>query len=380
MWPNQATSSIPNNLVLTFFILIFPQRKCWLWVNPLFPWQKMSRLNGSSSRNTRRSRRRSQSGEFDLCVHVDDFVPCEQTHFLPAKTSSSLPLWKHLQGSVHSFLSRVGGCGIERWVLKYVCVCVRERESVFVISQWLKDVFSKLKMIINEIFLNKFKKKFLGLGVVVGYWSNHHSEHSHPFPFSDCFDDRVTRALFSCGVGPYATLGCCCFLDQILVSEEDWWGGLYFNWGKKRSLSSKENLRTTSPHCLNRKEKKNPKRRRRKTIKSSLFLSVTQFLIDICLVVSGWSLETSFEYRRCRKILSFFFTSKLLKDKTEPQLFFLASKNTGPHKTTKGINKPDTKEKKLQVLSIWCNPSSSPSQSDLTCPTHLPQRHNWPRS
>jgi hypothetical protein len=58
----------------------------------------------------------------------------------------------------------------------------------------------------------------------------------------------------------------------------------------------------------------------------------------------------------------------------------LASKNTGPHKTTKGINKPDTKEKKLQVLSIWCNPSSSPSQSDLTCPTHLPQRHNWPRS
>jgi hypothetical protein len=35
---------------------------------------------------------------------VDDFVPCEQTHFWPTKTSSSLPLWKYLQGSAPSFL------------------------------------------------------------------------------------------------------------------------------------------------------------------------------------------------------------------------------------------------------------------------------------
>jgi hypothetical protein len=66
---------------------------------------------------------------------------------------------------------------------------------------------------------------------------------------------------------------------------------------------------------------------------------VTKFLNDICLVVSGWSLGTSFEYARCWKILSFFFISKLVKDKTKPQLFlfFLASKKTHDHTTTNGV-------------------------------------------
>jgi hypothetical protein len=81
-----------------------------------------------------------------LSYDVDDFVPCEQTHFWPTKTSSSLPRWKrvqgsvpsfplskHLQGSVHSFLSRV-----RHWeAYAQVCVYMRERERVCVFLLFL---------------------------------------------------------------------------------------------------------------------------------------------------------------------------------------------------------------------------------------------------
>ncbi len=91
----------------------FLQRKCWLWVNALFPCdKKMSRLNGSSSSsrdNTRRSGRRSQSGErVWFCAF---FLWCGWFCSMWANTLlarknfiSSLLLWKRLQGSVPSFL------------------------------------------------------------------------------------------------------------------------------------------------------------------------------------------------------------------------------------------------------------------------------------
>jgi hypothetical protein len=131
----------------------------------------MSRLNGSSSSsrdNTRRSGRRSQSGEsLILCVlfmmwmilfHVNKhtFGP-QKLHLFPPSLFGntykvpflpSFPLSKHLQGSVHSFL--FNGAALKeggKMCTKYVGV--RERESVFVISQSLKDCFSKLKILIN---------------------------------------------------------------------------------------------------------------------------------------------------------------------------------------------------------------------------------------
>jgi hypothetical protein len=78
---------------------------------------------------------------------------------------SSLPLWKHLQGSIPSFLPSLfqntykvpfipSFSMVRHWKrgredVHKVCGCERERESVFVISQSLKDCFSKLKIVIN---------------------------------------------------------------------------------------------------------------------------------------------------------------------------------------------------------------------------------------
>jgi hypothetical protein len=95
---------------------------------------------------------------------VDDFVPCEQTHFWPAKTSSLpslfgntykvpflpsfLPSFETLT-RFRSFLPFNGAALKEGGKMCTKYVGVRERESVFVISQSLKDCFSKLKIVIN---------------------------------------------------------------------------------------------------------------------------------------------------------------------------------------------------------------------------------------
>jgi len=149
--PTKQTSSLPNNLGLTFFF--FPPKKvlvvgeCIISVTKKCPGSMVVVLViwGEAE---------EAKAEILICAFfydVDDFVPCEKTHFLPAKTLSSLPLWKrlqgsipsflskHLQGSVHSFLSTV-----RHWE---ACaqVCVWEERECFCYLSFIEGLFLKIK-------------------------------------------------------------------------------------------------------------------------------------------------------------------------------------------------------------------------------------------
>ncbi len=132
----------------------FPPKKVLVVGERIIPMtkKKLSRLNGSSSGNTRGEAEEAKA-ESLICAFfydVDDFVPCEQTHIFARKNFifppplekvykvpflPSFPLSEHFQGYIHSFLSMVphwkreGRCA-------QVCVCVRERVFLLFLNHW----------------------------------------------------------------------------------------------------------------------------------------------------------------------------------------------------------------------------------------------------
>jgi len=158
MWPNQATSSLPKQPWPHLFLFSSKESVGCGWMHYFRVTKKCPGsmvvvvvvviIRGEAEEEAKAER------EFDFVrsfYDVDDFVPCEQTHFWPAKTSSlpsffgnaykvpflpSFPLSKHLQGSVHSFLSMVrhwkkeGRCAQSMWVWE------KERVYLLFLNHW----------------------------------------------------------------------------------------------------------------------------------------------------------------------------------------------------------------------------------------------------
>jgi hypothetical protein len=118
----------------------FPPKKVLVVGERIIPMtkKKLSRLNGSSSGNTRGEAEEAKA-ESLICAFfydVDDFVPCEQTHIFARKNFifppplekvykvpflPSFPLSEHFQGYIPSFQ----WCRIERGREDvHKCVCV----------------------------------------------------------------------------------------------------------------------------------------------------------------------------------------------------------------------------------------------------------------